>query len=165
MERLRPIEIEKSLFPVKFKGYERAAVDDFKARCAKELETVLAELKATREDAERLRAEVEGFRAQENTLKEALVLAQRTADETKAAAHKESDVIVERARNEAAELRRDLESKLTDVRWDLEKARLEKQQFLGNFRAMLEDHLRNLTESNPPLAVVDGNADSTAASG
>lgn len=165
MERLRPIEIEKTQFVSKFKGYDRASVEEFKLKCSREIETLLGELKSSREDAERLRAEVEGFRAQENTLKEALVLAQRTADETKAHAHKEADVIVERARHEAAELRRDLESKLNDVRWELEKARLEKQQFVGSFRAMLEDNLRNLTEQNPQLAVIQGDADQVVVSG
>lgn len=146
MERLRPIDIEKTILPNSFRGYDRAATDDLKARCSREIETLLGELRACREEVEKLRGEVDRFRAQENTLKEALVLAQKAADDTRASANKEADLILEKVRQEASELRRDLEAKLTDTRWELERARLEKQQFITTFRSTLEDYLRKLTE-------------------
>ena len=156
MERIRPVDIERVTIPTKFRGLDKVAVKDLIGRCSKEIEQLLGELKESREESERLRAEVEGFRAQESTLKEALLLAQRTADETKANAHREADLIIEEARRKATDLQRELETKLNDVRWDLERARLEKQTFIAGFRAMLEDHMRNLNEAEPRLAVVEG---------
>lgn len=158
MERIRPVDIERVEIPTRFRGLDKGAVKDLIGRCSKEIELLLGEVKESREETERLRAEVEGFRAQEATLKEALLLAQRTADETKANAHREADLIVEEARRRATDLQRELESKLNDVRWDLERARLEKQSFLTGFRSMLEDYLRNLNESEPRLAVIEGSS-------
>lgn len=155
MERLKPIDLERAEFKKRLRGYDPVAVREILARCAREIEEQLVENREIREDNERLRAEVESFRAQEATLKEALLLAQRTADETKANAHKEADLILEGARRQAADLQRDLESKLNNVRWDLERVRLERQTFTASFRAMLEDYLRSLSEGEPRLAVIE----------
>lgn len=162
MERLRPIDIEKTLFKRVFRGYDPKAVEALTSKCSKEIEALLAEAQTLRSDNERMRAEVESFRAQENTLKEALMLAQRAADDTKAAAHRESELLIEEARRRAADLQRELESKLSDVRWNLEKARLEKDEFVVRFRNMLEDYLRAITETEPRLAVIDGDRADTA---
>lgn len=155
MERLRPIDIEKTNLPKSFRGYDCQAVEGLKSECSKEIELLLNEVNQLKSENEKMRADIEGFRSQEDTLKQALMLAQKAADDTKAAAHRESELVVEEARRRASDLQRELESKLNDVRWDLERARIEKQEFLHRFRGMLEDYLRTLAESEPRLALVD----------
>lgn len=113
MERITPIDIERAELPLAFRGYSRARVDELLKQCAGELGHLLNELKKERDALKLALQELDRFRAEEQTLKEALVVAQKAADETRANAHKESELIVERARMDAerttAELRAETE--------------------------------------------------------
>lgn len=161
MERIMPIDLERAELRKKMRGYDPKQVHDLLQRAANEITGLRAENARLNEALERQRQELESFRAQENTLKEALILAQRTADEARANAHKEASLIVEEAGRKAREVQTDAERKLDDVRWELERLRLEKQKFLNGFRAMLEAQLRDIAET-PGLKVVDGEAPDAA---
>lgn len=158
MERMMPIDLERKKLKKGLRGYDTHEVDALLERAAKEIETLLGELKQTRELSERQRAEIETFRAQESTLKEALLLAQRTADETRFTAHKEADLIVEEARRKAADLETQTQTRINDLRWELERLRLDRQRFVTGFRALLESHLREIAEQDPPLSILENPA-------
>ena len=161
MERMMPLDLEKAQLRTTFRGYDRMQVQALLQRAAKEMATLRSELDSLKNEISKQRQELEGFRTQENTLKEALVLAQRTADETRATAHKEADVIVEQARQKASGTEAQMQSNINDLRWELEKLRLERQRFLGTYRAMLETQLRDIAEMGG-LAVVEGELTQTA---
>jgi cell division initiation protein len=159
MERMMPIDFDRAKLKKSFRGYDRSQVDDLLSRASHEIEVLLNEIKQAREVLGKQQADLETYRAQENLLKEALVLAQRTADETRFSAHKESDLILDEARRKADDIEKQAHQKLNDLRWDLERLRLDKQRFTNNFRALLEDHLRGLAEHGATLAVVEGAAE------
>jgi hypothetical protein len=48
-----------------------------------------------------------------------------------------------------------MQSKINDLRWELERLRLDKQKFLNQFRGMLETQLRDIAEVGG-FAVVEG---------
>ncbi|MBC8063430.1 MAG: DivIVA domain-containing protein [Chlorobia bacterium] len=157
MDRMMPIDLERAELKTSMRGYDRTQVQALLQRAAKEMATLRSEIESNQTDLHKLRQEVEGFRAQENTLKEALILAQRTADETRAHAHKEADLITGQAKQKSAEVESEMQTKINDLRWELERLRLDKQKFLNTFRGMLEAQLRDLTESGG-FAVVEGSA-------
>jgi cell division initiation protein len=150
MDRLKPIDLEKANPKRSFRGYEPRESDELFRRAAKEIEMLLSELKLAIEERDRLRAELASFHSQESTLKEALLLAQRTADETRANAHRQADVIVEEAQQRAAQLNQEAQTRLNDVRFEIERLQLERKKFLSHFRALLEGHLAALTEPASP---------------
>ena len=155
MERIMPMDLERTKLERTFRGYDRKQVDDLLAQAAKEMETLRTELQQAQATLERQQTELESHRAQENTLKEALILAQRTADETRAGAHREADLILAEAERKARDSEKAAADQINNLRWDLERLRIEKQKFLNQFRGMLETQLRDLAESGG-LAVVDG---------
>lgn len=157
MERIMPIDLERAELKRAFRGYDRAQVQTLLQRAAVEMSALRSELDVAVTERNRAAQELDGFKAQENTLKEALVLAQRTADETRAGAHSEADLIVEKARQRATEVESEMQVKINDLRWELERLRLEKQRFLGKYRAMLEEQLRDIAEMGG-FAVVEGEA-------
>lgn len=157
MDRMMPIDLERAELKTSMRGYDRGQVQALLQRAAKEMATLRSEVESGQTELHKLRQEVEGFRAQENTLKEALILAQRTADETRAHAHKEADLITDQAKQRSAEVESEMQTKINDLRWELERLRLDKQKFLNTFRGMLEAQLRDLTESGG-FAVVEGSA-------
>jgi cell division initiation protein len=143
-ERLKPIDLENVALPRAFRGYEAKSVNTLLAKAADEIAALLNELKAAREECEALRTELDGYRSQEGTLKEALVLAQKAADETRALAHRQADQIVEDARRQANELQRDLQTRINDLRFELERLGLEKHRFLNQLRSQLEEQLSSV---------------------
>jgi cell division initiation protein len=161
MERIMPIDLERAELKRVLRGYDRAQVQTLLQRAAVEMSALRSELDSVIAERNRASQELEGFKAQENTLKEALVLAQRTADETRAGAHHEADIIVEKARQRAAEVETDMQTKINDLRWELERLRLEKQRFLVKYRAILEEQLRDIAEMGG-FAVVEGEASPNA---
>jgi cell division initiation protein len=147
MDRIKPVDLERARFRKAFRGYDRDEVEELLSRVSCELETLLRELRQAQDENERLKGEIEGFRAQENTLKEALLLAQKMAEETRATAYLQAESIIGETRTEADKLSDTLQTKINDLRWELERLRLEKQKFLDRFRATLEEYLHEVTEA------------------
>lgn len=162
MERIMPIDLERAELKKSMNGYDRTQVQALLQRAAKEMSALRGEAEALQAENAKLLRELETHRSQENTLKEALILAQRTADDTRASAHKEADLIVEEARQKAGDIEQQNQSKINDLRWELERLRLEKQKFLSQFRAMLEAQLRDVAELGG-FTVVEGAATEDAA--
>lgn len=144
MDRMSPLDLERMQLPSAFRGYERKAVQVAFARAAREMEWLLNELKDAKREAAKLYEELERYRGQERQLQDTLKLAQRAADDTRAAAHKEAEAIVELARAEADSMRDRASAATKDVRWELERLRLQRDDFEHKFRALLEAHLHDL---------------------
>jgi cell division initiation protein len=162
MERMMPLDLERAELKRSFRGYDRPQVQALLQRGAKEMATLRTEIDSLNHELAKLRQEVDGFRGQENVLKEALILAQRTADETRANAHREADLIVEEARQRVTETESQMQTKINDLRWELERLRLDKQKFLNQFRGMLEAQLRDIAELGG-FAVVEGDVQAQVA--
>lgn len=147
-----PIDLERAELRKKLWGYDRAEVERLINGAAKSLQEALMENVAIRQDLERLRAEVETVRRQEDTLRDVLVVAQRAADETRAVAHREAETILEEARQAAQAERNDTQRKLSETRWEIERLTTERQRVADELRVLLERHLRELDPPSGPVA-------------
>lgn len=147
MDRIKPVDIERAKFGKALLGYNREEVQTMLDKVGAELESLLVEQSGLNAQIEKQNQELEVYRAQDSTLKEALLLAQRTADETRASAHKEAELIVQETLQKTDRLAHDLQAKITDLRWEVERLRLDKQKFLRGFRAMLEGYLHEVEEA------------------
>lgn len=147
MERLTPLELEKTQFRRALRGYDRAHVEEVRARAVSEIEGLLRELRTMREMADRALSDLERYRAQESVLTESIVLAQKAADEIRAAAHREAEATLHEARNTASDIRREAHVKLNEMRWEMEKLSVEKKMLQERLRSLLERQLALLDES------------------
>jgi cell division initiation protein len=156
MERIAPIEIDHANLKIGLKGYDRAQVDILFERAKTEIKSLVDEVNALQSEINRLKGNNENYAAQENTLKDTLLIAQRTAEEVRANAHREADALVAQAHRTAEETQRQYQAKINDLRWELERTRMDKQKFASEFRATLEGYLRGLTEEAvpPPGAIL-----------
>src|ERR1022692_2870126 len=98
MDRIMPIDLERVQLRKSFRGYETEKVDALLSGSAESLQALLVENASLREHVERQERELERVKLGENTLKDAIILAQKAADETRAAAHKHAEAILEEAR-------------------------------------------------------------------
>jgi cell division initiation protein len=147
MERLTPLDLEAARFPIVRKGYDKDSVDALLRSVAAELGSLIREAQELRARHEQDLKELESFRSRESTLADALVLAQRTADETRALAHKEADLILEHARRQAEDYRRAAQDELGDLERKIEQRAQDRKNFESRFRSMLTDYLRVLDEA------------------
>jgi len=157
MDRIMPIDLEHAQLRKSFRGYETSVVDRLIKGSAESLGVLLVENAALREELERQRQELDRTRLQENTLKDALLLAQKAADDTRSAAHRHGENILEEARQAALAERINAQQQISELRWDIERLRNEKQRFEGDFKSMLDRYQRDLT-SVPILSVIQGDA-------
>ena len=98
MQRITPVDIQHRTFKKALQGYDRAEVDQFLDEIIETLEDDAQHRAALEAEIADLKERISHFKAMEESLQNTLVLAQRTADEVKASAHKEADLIKEQAR-------------------------------------------------------------------
>lgn len=156
MERIAPIEIDHANLRIGLKGYDRSQVDVLLSRVKTEIGGLVEELRAAQAEIDRLKKQIDAYSAQENTLKDTLLTAQRTAEEVRSNAHREADALIAQAHRTAEETQRQYQAKINDLRWELERTRMDRQKFQTEFRATLEGYLRGLTEDAvpPPGAIL-----------
>ncbi len=98
MQKITPVDIQHKSFKKALQGYDRADVDGFLDEVIETLEDEAQQRAALEAEIADLKERISHFKAMEESLHNTLVLAQRTADEVKASAHKEADLIREQAR-------------------------------------------------------------------
>ncbi len=157
MDRIMPIDLERVEFRKSFRGYETAKVEQIIKGSAESLQCALIEIDSLRAEMDAQRQELDRTRLQENTLKDAIILAQKAADETRAAAQRHGEAIIEEARQAALAERLALQQQVSELRWEMERVKSEKQRFEGDFKSMLDRYQRDLT-GVPILSVIQGDA-------
>ncbi len=98
MEKITPVDIQHKTFKKALQGYDRTEVDQYLDEISETLEDEATARAALSAEIADLKERISHFKAMEESLQKTLILAQRTADEVKASAHKEADLIKEQAR-------------------------------------------------------------------
>ncbi len=98
MQKVSIVDIQHKTFKKALQGYDRAEVDQFLDEVIESLEDEVQRTPRSRPEFPTCSDRVSHFKSMEESLQNTLLLAQRTADETKASAHKEADLIRAEAR-------------------------------------------------------------------
>ncbi len=157
MERITPIDLESARFPQVRNGYDQNAVDTMLKTAAAELESLLRVIQELRQQHETERRELELFRAKESTLADVLIMAQRAADDTRAVANKEAEMVTEQAKRQAEDIRRAAKDEIGEIERKIEQRMIDKRNFEARFRSLLNDYLRTL-EDAPTLKIAERDA-------
>jgi cell division initiation protein len=149
--KITPVDIQHREFKKAIQGYAREEVDQFLDEVIETLEAGIEERTRLENQVTELSEKVSHFKAMEDSLRSTLVLAQRTADELKAAAHKEVELIKQRARL-------DLDNELQGVRRQIEENKNELRRVLDHlesvkhdFKTFLTRHLALVDETRPSI--------------
>jgi cell division initiation protein len=141
---LTPVEIRHVKLGRRLGGYDRPATDALLVRIAESFEDVWRERADLRDEIERLEGELARFRELEVLLRNTLVSAERSADEVRAQAHREADVILDEARVKAREIGGGAESERERVRADIRRLKTVEAQMRSEYRAFLVTALDRL---------------------
>ena len=160
MDRILPIDLERAQLRKSFRGYARKEVEALLKGASSTLQNLLVENDRLRIELEQAKAEVDRARTQENTLKDTLLLAQKAADDTRAAAQRQAENALEEARQAILAEKMAVQQQINEMTWEVEKIKADRQRFADEFRMMIERYQRDL-ETSPKLMVVEGDATAT----
>ena len=147
MDRITPLELARLDLPCRFFGFSPQSVQEIVDRCKEELQTLRDETSALRAENQSLQARLDSFVLQEKTLTETLVLAQRASDDAKSLAHKEADLIREKALQQASDAQRDAEVTIFKLHYEIDRLKREHAQILARVRSTIEEHLRLIEQA------------------
>lgn len=148
MDHITPIDLQKANLTTSFRGYDKREVDELLKGAAKAWERVLEENVRMRQELESLRSESDMLRREEKFVHEALVTAQRTADEIRASAQKHAELLVEEAKQMAQAEKNSVRETVDELKWEIERLRQNRKRFADDYKMLLERHMRDLV----PLA-------------
>ena len=161
MSRITVVDIQHKTFKKQLQGYDRAEVDAFLDEVIETIEddaTLRAALEAEIAD---LRERISHFKAMEESLQNTLLLAQRTADEVKANAHKEADLIRHEARVNVEKEIASLADRANDARREHQRAVETAEKAKGELRSLLMTHLSLLDRTPGPVSAAAPPANGT----
>jgi cell division initiation protein len=150
MEKITPIDIQHKTFKKALQGYDRAEVDQFLDEVIETLEDEAHHRAALEADVADLKERISHFKTMEESLQNTLLLAQRTADEVKASAHKEADLIREQARLQGEREIASYNDSISEVRREQQRAIEASEKARSELRSLLMTHLSLLEKEAPP---------------
>lgn len=146
--RLTPLDIENVEFPRAVSGYHRGQVDAFLEDVARDFEALTRENVDLRQQVEELGKRLADYLRLEESIRNALVLAQTTADEARGAAKRESELVLQQARQDAARIVEDARAQSREAQDAAARIRQQRERFALEFGALLRSHLAAL-ENEP----------------
>lgn len=134
---ITPIDMLHTQFKTKLRGYNKNQVDEFVKLASESLELALREKSELQRRVNTLQEEVDRVRRIETTMTEALTLAQKSADEVRAAAHKQAEAILQEAEQARVKMTVDAQKEAEKYRADVELLQATRDRFEAEFRAVL----------------------------
>ena len=140
--RITPMDIEQQEFSKSFRGYNEEEVDDFLDKIVKDYEELINENVRLNEEIERMQEKLKEFSEIEETLRSALLNAQKSAEEMKGRVESEAKIIIEKAELEAKSLKQQVFQKEDIMKNEIDNLRRYKYIFKEKFKSMLNLYLK-----------------------
>lgn len=151
---LTPLDIQKTRFTQKMRGYDPREVEEFLQLVAEEVATKLGEIERLEQEVRYYRQRVDEGERREHQLQETLVRAQKVADEITEGAEREARVIVREAEitgdrivQQSTEQAARIESRVDELRLRRRELLLRFRNTLDMFDRMLEEEERDEQET------------------
>jgi cell division initiation protein len=144
--KLTPLDIRHKEFKRGMRGYVDGEVDEFLDEIADEFERLFKENIELSERGETLQEKIDQYRNLEETLQNTLVAAQRSAEELKANAQKEAQLMLSEAELKARQMVNESYADKQTVEKQIVVLKSSEEDFRFKFRSLLEGYVKNLSE-------------------
>jgi len=142
--RISPLDVRSQEFKKSFRGFDPEEVKAFLDAIADTMEDLLKEKETAESELIALRKKVETFTEMEISLRDAMVAAQKAADEAKMNARRNAELMIREADLEVRQRIAEAKRKVDDVFKARETVRAEMRAFLPRLRSLLESQLTYL---------------------
>jgi len=144
--KLTPLDVRHKEFKRGMRGYADDEVDEFLDEVADEFERIFKENIDLSERVEGLEERISHYRMLEETLQKTLVSAQQSAEELKANATKEAQLILRDAELKARQMVNDSYADKQRMEKNVVILKNAQEEFRFKFRGLLEGYMKQLTE-------------------
>lgn len=148
--KLTPIDIQQHQFRSAWRGIDGAEVRDFLALIADELGCVVRENNELRSEVKRLERNLDEHRDREETLKQAMVTAQRAIDEIREQATKEAQLVVTEAEIRAEKVLHNANVRVTKLADEVNELKRQRTRAIEDLRGILSVHVKLLDTYQEP---------------
>jgi cell division initiation protein len=142
--RLTPLDIRKQEFKNTLRGYDREEVDAFMTMIADEFEMLIREKHQFNDELIRLRTQLKDYQQVETTLRDTLMKAQNTVDESRTHSRREAEIVIHEAELQAEHILKEAKEDLQDLRNDIHMLKIQKESFSKRLRHLLESQIELL---------------------
>ena len=149
---ITPLDITQKQFRKVFRGLDPEEVEAFLGLVAVELEDLLKDVTALREDNQRKAEEILEYRGRERALQETLVTAQRASEEIRDAARKEAEITIADAELQAEKIVQAAHTRFLRIVDDINELKRQRIQFETNVRTLVESHVKLLDAFREPAS-------------
>ena len=158
--KITPLDIRQRKFETTLRGFSRREVEAFMELVATEIEDVVKDNIALKEELRRAQIAIDQYQDRERTLQETMITAQRISGDLKAQAKKEADAVVAGAELRAEKIVQNANVKLVQVVGDINELKRQRIQFESQVRSIVEAHKKLLDTfgaSNAEVERIDDN--------
>jgi cell division initiation protein len=142
--RITPLDIRKQPFRRAMRGFDTDAVNSFLEMVANEFEGLIQQNNVFAASVKHLEEKCEGYAKIERTLNETLLTAQKLADDSRANAQKEADLIIREATARAGQEENEIRRRIMKLENDLSSLKNQRDTFLERFKGLLTTQLNLL---------------------
>ncbi len=135
---ISPLEIRKREFARKFRGYDREEVRQFLDALAEDLEVLFRTLDELERESVRLAEENTRHRETEATLKETLLMAQRSAESLRASTEQDAERILKEAEQKGDALVKQAMERIAEMERKIRDLRVERKNFHLKLQGMID---------------------------
>ena len=143
---LMPLEVEEKKFTKQMRGYNKEEVDEFIAEVARDYEKLYKESLAAKDKIATLTDAVKQYKTMEDTLQQAIIVAQSAGEEVKKNAYAKAENIIKDAQNRASEIVIDAGKEVTKVNYEYEEMRRNVEIFRTRIISLLTSQLSIVKE-------------------
>jgi cell division initiation protein len=144
---LTPAEIIHWQFRRRLFGYSVRDVKDFVQKVSETVAELMEENRSLKEERERLLERLQVYQAIEQQLQNALVVAEKTADEIKKQAQREAELIIAQAQHESEQMKTNARRQVQTMMDEVEQIKQLRTRLVTELRHMLLSYLELLEKS------------------
>ncbi|HDZ62502.1 MAG TPA: DivIVA domain-containing protein [Nitrospirae bacterium] len=142
--RITPLDIQQKQFPAKFRGFDEEEVDSFLEIVREEMEELLRDNAALREESKRAEKQLKEYKSIESALRDTLMTTQQIVEEYRNTAKKDAELIRKEAELRAEEIVRAAQEKVIKIHEDITDLKGVRMHFKEEVRRLIESHLTML---------------------
>ena len=141
---LTPQEIQAKQFPVRFRGFDVEEVDAFLEQVAEQCLMLEEENKSLRQEREALRQELHALKSEETSFKDAIISAQKVADEMKRKSREEANELLLAAQEEVKALKAEAHREVAELERRVDELRGMQSRLHDDLKAVIARYLEQM---------------------
>ena len=141
---LTPLDIHNKEFGRSLRGYNEDEVNEFLDRIIKDYEALIRENRMAEEKVAALEERLTHYQNLEETLSKTIIVAQETAEEVKANARKEAQLIIKEAEKNADRIINESLVKSRKMAMEIDEIQKQASVYRARFRALVQAQMEML---------------------